>query len=500
MDNIQDYTYDPVFAIPLVDASISIDDLFEIGEFDQINVDDENLITLVYMGEVFSLSASDLFHINDQVQDVSFTGIDPVAGGSLTLDPKVFLISFDNSEILSYISFLEGNFAVTIQADELQQDGYDLTATYQILNSDNGSGENIGDVVSLDTPGNTDLSGSSINFDNDANFFQVEYTITISGNGNPVNAPYSINFSQSLTNLQFDLLEGYIDQIAFPIGNTSVSLGLFNNTTNGNIHFANPTIDFTFNNSFGAEIDLITSEFYAVDIDSDTLPLGGSAFNEPWRVLAAQTPEEGNRITNLQLNHDNTNLFEITGQSPRKLFYNVNGLINPDADGQTTNWIKHDSNLSIDMEVNLPLWGLVNIYELRDTTELTLTELPEELEWAEMKLSVSNEFPLGVNVQAIAVDENYQPLDTLFKDQPQFLVAAPVDPISGIVTEAAESTLTETISHERIELLKQATNIVLKASMNSWDYDNGSVVKILDNYRLGLKMGVRGKARITTEF
>ncbi|MFW5726194.1 MAG: hypothetical protein ACOCX0_07080, partial [Bacteroidota bacterium] len=118
MENIQDYTYDPVFAIPLVDASISIDDLFEIGELDQINVDEENLITLVYKGEVFSLSASDLFHINDQVQDVSFTGIDPVAGGSVTLDPKVFLISFDNSEILSYISFLEGNFAVTIQADE----------------------------------------------------------------------------------------------------------------------------------------------------------------------------------------------------------------------------------------------------------------------------------------------------------------------------------------------------------------------------------------------
>ena len=486
LDNIRDYTYGPVVALPLVDASISFDDLIDVGDFGGIEVDEEDLVTLVYLGQIFSVPASDIFSVKDQSQVISYENIVPTGSDGMTLPPKVFLITFDNNEILTYISFLEGMFSVSAQADQLAQDGYNLEATFRILNSYDSQQLPINGTVTLNNPGEADLTGSRIEFENQANFFLVEYKLFITGNGTPDNAPYTIEFSQEMTGLKFDLVKGYIDQINFPVGNTSVALSLFNNATLGSLVFENPTIEFTMDNSFGAEIDLSIEEFYATTIEEEIIPVTGPAIDEPWRVYASETHEAPVLTTFKLLDNSNTNLFDITEQSPKKLYYEVTGLINPDATQQTTNWIKHDSNLSIDMEVNLPLWGRINIFELQDTTELSVSDLPDELEWVELRMNFSNGFPLNVALDLILLDENNNPIDTLFPLQDKLLDAAPVNPATSIAEEPVISTRIERLDDKKLENLRKATNLLIEARLSSYNHESGTTVKILDTYRIGL--------------
>lgn len=500
IDNIQDYNYGPVVAFPLVNASISLDDLIDVGDFGGIEVDEEDLITLVYSGKIFSVPASDIFSVKDQSQVITFNNIVPAGSGGMTLPPKVFLITFDNNEVLTYISFLEGMFRVSVKADQLAQDGYNLEATFRILNSYDSQALPINGTVSLNNPGETDLTGSRIEFDNQANFFLVEYQLFITGDGSPDNAPYTIEFSQEMTGLKYDLIKGYFDQINFPVGNTTVAVGLFNKATLASLVFENPTIEFTIDNSFGAELDLFIEEFYATTIEDETIPVTGPAVEEPWRVFASETHENPVLTTFKLLDNSNTNLSDITEKSPKKLYYEVTGLLNPDAGQQTTNWIKHDSNLVIDMEVNLPLWGRINIFELQDTTEFSADNYLDEMEWVELKMNFTNGFPLNAEIDLILLDENNNAIDTLFARQDKLVEAASVNPLTSIVEEPRISSRIERLDDKKIENLRKATNLLIEARLNSYDHQNGTTVKILDTYRIGIDLGIRGQVKYVVEF
>lgn len=499
LDNIQDYTYDPVVALPLVSASVSLDDLVDVGEFSEIDVDEENMITMVYKGQIFSVPASHLFSIGDQSQTISYDNIVPADSGEITLPPKVFLMTFENDEILTYISFLEGLFTVSAQADQLAEDGYTLESNFRILNSFNSQELPVSGTVSLNNPAEVDLANSRIEFDNEANFFLVEYQLTISGNGTPDNAPYTVEFSQQLSNVKYDLIKGYIDQISFPVGNTSVALNLFNNAHFSNMLFEAPSIEFIMSNSFGAEIDLFVNEFYATTIDEEEIPITGPAIEIPWGVNASETPDDPVMTTVKVLDKSNTNLFGITEQSPKELYYEVNGLINPE-DNQQTNWIKHDSNLTIDMEVKLPLWGIINVFELRDTTDISVNDLPDEMEWVELKMNFSNGFPLNAQLNLILLDENNNPIDTLFPGQDNLLNAAPVDPATSIAPEPAITSLVERLDNKKVDNLRKSTKLLIEARLNSYDHENETSVKILDTYRIGIDLGIRGQVKHVVEF
>ncbi|TVQ10769.1 MAG: hypothetical protein EA361_13440 [Bacteroidetes bacterium] len=500
LDNIQDYTYSPVVAFPLVNASISLDDLIDVGDFGEIDLDEENMVTMVYKGQLVSIPASNIFSVTDQSQVITYDNIVPAGSEGMTLPPKVFLITFDNNEILTYISFLEGFFRVSAQASQLAQDGYHLEATFRILNSYDNQGLPVNGTVSLGNPAEVDLTGSRIEFENLANFFLVEYQLFISGNGTPDNAPYTIAFSQEMTGLEYDLIKGYFDQISFPVGNTSIALSLFKNAAFGSMLFENPTIEFTIENSFGAEIDLFVEEFYAATIHEEIIPVTGPGVEEPWRIDASPTHQTPQLTTFKLLDNTNTNLAYVTEKSPKKFHYEASGLLNPDGYDQPTNWIKHDSHLTVDVEVKLPLWGMINFFELQDTTEISVNDLPDELEWAELRMNFSNGFPLNVELDLILLDENNNAIDTLFAGQDNLLDAASVNPATSISEEPRISSRIERLDDTKIENLRKATNLLIQARLNSYDNQNGTTVKILDTYRIGIDLGIRGQVKYVVEF
>jgi hypothetical protein len=499
LSTIEDYTYDPVVAVPLVSSAININDLIDLNDINLIEVDEENLITLVYRGEIFSIDASSIFTVPDQLHNISFENIPVPENGLDTIISHPFLLTFTNSEIITYISFLSGQFSVSAESDLMAQDGYTLDANFRIINSFDSNGNPIQGSVSLDSPANIDLTGSTINMGEAANFFLVEYTLSISGNGTPTNAPYTVNFNQSVNNIQYDLLKGYIDQISFPIGSTTVPVDIFTNANIGDVVFENPSIDFAITNSFGTPIDVIIDQFYAVGLDNEIINVTGTGIDTPWRINYPSEPEMDAVVTYKTINNQNSNLFQITQQTPKEIFYDVNGLTNPDGVVQALNWVKHDSNMTIDIDFNLPLWGRIENYSMQDTLGIGIDTIPEEIEWLEAKLILSNGFPIDLDINLLLMDENNIVIDTLFKDYDLLVAGGNVNPSTGLVTDPTSSQIIEFVDEATIQNLLLTEKVIVDARLKTQGSENETSVKILDSYELGVDLGIRAKARSVIE-
>lgn len=497
IDEMDSYTYSPTFAIPLFNSGLSFDELFLLGELDNIELDEDRMIILSYDARIFSMTADRLFSLPNQNQIINISGITPPPSGSITTDPQLFLITFDQNERLHYVLFDEGVFNLSLESPQMEQDGYQVEVSFRILNSDDGSGQQIQGSASLGdpNPGQTNLAGSSISFGDDSpNVFAVEYTLTFSGNGTPNNAPYTLQLTNSLREMEFDYLEGYIDQISFPIGSADIPLSIFNNSFDGSIYFEDPNIEFFIQNTFGLEIDLITDEISAILANDSIRPITGSAFDTPWRVVPP--PDSTYQI----INRNNTDLFDITLDSPRRLNYEVSGFTNPDGLTPQRNWVSKESDLAIDMRVNLPLYGRIDYFYLKDTIPAALSELPDELEWIELTAITTNEFPFSVELFIELIDENDVVLDTLFNDQPRLLEAGITDPVTGITTTPSESQTQVLVDESIIGALLKTDKMILNALISTHDSDAGSVVKLLDNYRVNVELKARGKGSFTIDF
>ena len=493
IDNMDDYTYEATFAFPLIDSRLSISDIVDPDGIGTIETDDENLIWLVYKGRVFSIPAEEIFTIPDQVQSFSVE-LDPSLKSEMVVE-KGFLLVFSEDQYIEQVKFRRGEFNARIEdAEQLLADGYNISAQFEIINSETDSGDLIGGTVTPSEDASVNLDGSIINLGNNANFFLVRFTITVSGSGNPANAPYNINIHQSMENMRYEFIYGYIGDIAFPVGDTDVEINIFNNANIADIFFENPFIEIITRNSFGTPIDLNFTEFYAANRFNETIPIENETVTG-WSIDMPESLGE-TAVTTLELNRSNTNIDEIMTIRPTSIYYNVTGTTNP-AKQQSPNFINYNSNLSIDMELHLPLFGRVDNFELQDTIPNSMEDLPENanIDWLELKIQIENGFPFAAAIDIFFLDENMQIFDRLFSEPtPVNLIApAPTDPVSQVVTQP---TLKETLIYldeSKIESLRNAEKLLLEVKFNTYKHEDGQSVKILDSYDMGIRMGARVK-------
>lgn len=495
IDNIDDYTYEATFAIPLVDSRLSMNDIVDPDGLGIIETDDENLIWLVYKGRVFSMPAEEIFSIPNQDQGFSVE-IDPSSKSEIVIE-RDFLFVFSEDQYIEQIKFRQGLFNVSLEnTEQLLADGYNISTEFEVINSETETGEMISGTVTPAQDASVNLNGSSINLGNEANLFEVRFTIAVTGNGNPINAPYNISLQQSMENIRYEYIFGYIGNIFFPVGNTDVDIDIFKNANLADIFFEKPVIEIIARSSFGTPMELIFTEFYAANNDNETIRVE----NETATGWSIDMPESlGNTaVSTLELNRSNTNIDEIMDIRPISIHYDVIGVINP-AKEQSTNFINYNSNLSIDVEVNLPLFGRIDNFELQDTIDNPIGDLPDDatIEWLELKIQMENGFPFAASIDIFLLDENMQISDRLFSEPTplNLISAAPTDPVSQIVTEPATKESFIYLEESKIESMQNAEKLILEVQFNTWNHEEGASVKILDSYEIGILIGVRAKVK-----
>ncbi len=495
-------TFGPTYALPLIKSNLSIDDMIDLDETESVEVGDaklgdDKIIKLIYNGRIYSVDAKELFTIDDLHSQFSYSYTPPSAKS--VSETFKFYVDLEGEERIDEISFIEGKMSVNIEADNLINDGYELLFDISVPGS--GFSE---EFLLQDTPKEFDLDGYTFDFkqDDQGTYLEIDYIISVEEEGTPENSPYDMVFNKNINSDKYEI-KGYFDNFDFSIGSDTISLGIFNESVLSEIFFKEPYVNIFANNSMGLPLSIHFDVFHFYNKEKDTIDISGPGFenNNPWKIDYPVIIGDS-AMTEAELNRQNSNMDDILEISPHKSAYKISGETNPDQDPEIDNFIRHDSNFNIDVEVNLPLYGSINKYVFQDTLDFSIGEIDndidDQIEWIELKFNIGNGFPLNLALQAHFLDENDEKIDDvyLFDDYEDIFKSAKVG-ADGVVVEKTHEEKKILIEHDKVDEIEDAESIVVSFRISSaHENNNAKVVKIYEDYTIDVRLGTRIKLAI----
>ncbi len=199
------------------------------------------------------------------------------------------------------------------------------------------------------------------------------------------------------------------------------------------------------------------------------------------------------KYTYFDFNKDNSNIDEVLGAGPVAIYYDFDAVANPDNNAAIRGFMTDSSEMTVQVEVELPMYGSASGFEARDTFGINF-ETYENYDDVEFKIISENGIPLDVGLQLFFADANGTVLDSLFTPNVVLLEAAPVDG-AGLPTAISEKTTFTTFEGARFDKIKSAKQLFMRSSFST--VNNGeTIVKILSTQevkiRMGMKIGVSG--------
>ncbi len=504
--------WNPNLAVPLAFSKLTIEDILKASDKDgNIQIDGNNFCTLVYKDRLFSLQAKEIINVPDQFfnTDLSLSAgdITTLTGtGNVTVNyTQTITYNAGTTEIDSILYKLmtlniftasdfnhSGSLLVTIPG--AKKNGVAFQTTIPLNPSSN-------------TNNNYDLSGYKFDMTlggTTTNQFQILYGLTLTNSGNPTTTANKVSVQTSFNNNQFDIIHGYIDQLALSPYEDTVLVKLFSNSFgNGSFRLVDPYMEIGFNNSFGVPItgtfaylkgfNPISGATY--DISSSTgipnpLPI-------PSPAIIGQTATSGFNLTNANTGGLMT---EMINEQPKYVIYKLNSFSNTPPPSNR-NFVIDTSRFTVDMNLYLPLHGRAFDFIFQDTLDFKfdgITELDNVL----LRTYINNGFPIDVNVQAYFVDHDSTTnittyLDSLVVPSQIFMKSASVDLSSGRVTTPTSKTTDVVADRNKLARIGKANKILIRATGAT--INNGTPnVKIYSDYILEVKIGVQ--TQLNTSF
>ena len=198
--------------------------------------------------------------------------------------------------------------------------------------------------------------------------------------------------------------------------------------------------------------------------------------------------------TSFALTNANSNVFGIINNKPQQLVYKVDALSNPTG-VTSTNFVIDTSKISLDMEVNLPMYGTAKDFAIQDTFDFKFANV-DKIESCLLRTQIKNGFPIDVEMQVYFVDENYLILDSLLLPNQLVLSAANVNLTNGAVVNAQQKTTDVDLDAAKISHLNQTKKIIVRATATTLNGGNTNI-KIYDFYKLDVQIGAKAKMRLS---
>ena len=433
--------WSPEIAFPLAYAEISMMDLAHVNDSTTTIIVDENkFCTLIYQENVFKITSAQLVTVpnqgiqeqispdNSQILTLSNSGQVQIqhsqdftfaVSQGVEVDSMVLKKANLHLEITSTIP-APSQIIITIPA--LLKNGQQFKKTLNLL----GAGSNIQTDYNLrDYVVNLTKNGTT------HNTIEVEYTATITGNGASVSNSDRINISTEFQNIAYRILYGYTGQQNLGSIPDTVELSIFKNATgSGSFTIAEPKIRFDISNSLGIPLDARIAQLTGIN-SNQTGFVVATGIPDPLPVNSPVLSQLGQTMnSSFTMDNNNSNINPFMNVQPSSLLVQSQLLTNPS--GRSMNFITDSSLLSLDVHVELPLYGTANNFEIRDTVPFNYNDL-EKVESLSLRMNIENWFPMDANIQLIFADENFIALDTLF-------VPGEVVVPSGIISISSERT------------------------------------------------------------
>jgi hypothetical protein len=322
--------------------------------------------------------------------------------------------------------------------------------------------------------------------------FKFEVDIVSSNNLITVNFDDDLAFEFLVNNIDFTYIEGYLGKQEETVDPDSLEIdNEMLDKISGTFQVANPTIKFTYRNSFGLPVSLdlsVEGEFN----DGSVVDLGASVIDVQGPADTLNPEVEGT----IEYNKDNTNIEDLlVFPPPVKIRYSGSATINPSEDTTVINFITNKSKIEGDLEIEIPIEFSAGNLTFQDTMEIEL-DIEEEnfsvdFEFVKIYVNTRNGFPFDFRFQMIPLDSiTSVPYDSL---EFTFLSAAPVDGNGVVIEEQVDWNLEVIeIDQEFLENLEESDQVIVKVIFNTTG-NGANPVKILSDYIFEFNIGVEGK-------
>ena len=480
-DTLLDSTKDAIWAVPLINDEIKLQDLFvsNLNTEVQISSDAEGKVTVSFEGEVLNDPASVVFP--------PIVGIFPIPFSdtifTVDLSQGATLNKIDSAEFLrdllffKYVSSDPDPLTITLTIEDMKLNGEPLTQTVIHPGSQDGSPVTI-DGLPISVKGYY-MAGNDnkITFKYDARKASGE-RIKID------NIIFTFNI------FEFAYIQGYFPKSSREVVGSFIPINLYNQWLGGTMDFVDPKIDVKIENSFGFAVGADFKEMSIETIGGEKLDLESSLIDDGIVFDYPNFDEIGEiKYTDFDFDKDNSNFRIIFNDRVKQFNYVIDAIANPEDDPDFLGYMRSDSYYAVALKVDVPMHLAINNLQLVDTLDVNLDFGKDYLDTAEIKLILENNFPMDVTTQLYMLDENNNVIDSLFQEGEIFLKGGTFSG-SSVLDNVEKQTFFIDFTDEKITNLMNTKRILAKPTFLSTPQGTDPIW-IYDTYGLGIKMGVK---------
>jgi len=516
-----DVLWEPVYNGPVAFGNFTLkdilDEMLDTSELDldvEIDEDSTNLYYVAYSDHIKSIRASEWIDIPDQnFPDVYFyrPEIDIPADslgitGATIYRKKVEKFDFatQHNERIDSIFLTSGNLN-TNTFSTLHHTGWLIIHSDQIKIGD----EFYRDSISIsDASGSfsdskvTPLNGSVLRLDNqsdpDTTFLEIIFELYLIHSGNDIMAGEEVNVDMTFTDLIFQSAYGsFGDYDTLLIDNEQFEFEMFEYEFEGNVYFGDPRINLLIDNSFGLPlgINLFGLSAYSQKTGIETDITFEPGVN-PFIINAPDLSQLGQSvITEISVNKTNSNIDEVTNTTLSYIDYSARAITNPGGSATQDNFVLDSSRASVDFEVVLPMDLRAEDFEVEDTIDFDLSDIPDENDDFEIKsfqirMETTNGMPVEINMQAVLVDTFYNVLDSLFTEETKNILPSALVDENGKVLAPSQNEVLIDFPPNRLDLIRDTRHAMVSGTFETTD-EGQKMVKFYSYYVINFKLGVK---------
>ncbi len=501
----------PEYAVPLISDDLSIDDIVK-NSIDFVKIYNDNSISFVYRGEIFSSTAGDAVTIPNQnfnqtlvlnsaqaaalaggqSQTISLQSNYSFALGSREID-SIWLKA--GSLVGSVISEIKtgGNLKITFE------DAKNLTLILSVDVPFNYGGS-IPVLASKNTPlpgYKWDMTKGGLGYNN----VNVKFDLTLNPTTEPVAAGDKIDIGMGFNNMKFSRFYGYIGQVNLANGGDTIDLSVFDNEGTGQFFLEDPKVKIICGNSFGVPVKAGFTKLAGYSKGPGGFETNITGNSDPLPVPTPTVSQIGEMLyDSVVLDKTTSNIKTVINQKPKQIIFQTYINLNP-LGRQQRNFITDYSRVKFIVDVEMPLYGSARNFVLESEDSVSF-KAPEEdlIENILFRFTGNNGYPIDLITQVYLIDSLNNIFDSIFPNHTyQFLEAANVGTDGKVTTPSIKTTDVE-FDMLRAKRLNRLKKIKLRAEIATTSAGGTyPSVKLYNNYVLGIKIGVKAKLKLKVD-
>ena len=509
-DKVKNLSWNPDFALPLVDDSITLKTVLTQNDAkDHLYIDESGIISILYYynNDAFRIWPNNLIKLSP----VGFSFLHQIAQseqnaliiGDLPIQPIPFPLNFTgNIQGMRVDSLYVKKGVIKVTTNHtFNNNGYMIIKIVEAKKNGLPFSFTIGPFVKGQAQTIVDISGVSLNLMASPNTLNatVEGLIKKSTSivtGDEIQADFQVSIDT------IGRFEGFLGQQTITQLTDTIKVNVFNNAfALGEVYFMDPQASITILNSIGIPTEITIEKLIALNNASGKTAdiaskLGaGNLFSVPSPLITATVPATRTMLyTNSNTGNSMNDFFNV---KPDKVIFQIKTVINPT--GTPINFFSDTSSFYSDLRVKLPLWGHFDHLTFRDTFDLVI-ERPEELEHLEFRTKIRNGLPLTGLMQLYFTDDKYVVQDSLTGTDQLFIREAPVDPATYLPYPGmygAKDTIF-ILDMQRMQKFKNVKKMLVKAVLHSSNEGHGNV-KLMADQMIKLNFTAKAKLKKTIE-